>query len=486
MWKGTPDEKQKLKTIAAFALQLSKAESVVPEVAHCLQLMRLISRDALYLNNLKEEYLPALQGSPQKLGRIGEVLESASQSVDEVYELLRKYRHQANTNGSSVSLPIVWLTSDLDAFAVGSKGLQTEHQTILNEISYLRNYRHTKTVPQGIPPAQRYFENVELLRSLMGHGPSHSATQSIEVPQKPSEDADQAPNNMQDIPKPVSKRATESMNDGDAKQNPDSVLGMIPELPANDETWSNLGGKWSSREDINRQYPPMSSSPSQTMVGLLALFQQPAPVPSQSKSPILITATRINSPSIASDSGSATGSSPPVLPAITSTSSLESLCSFKSDPSSLRTAPALNHESSVTPQTNSERLRTKSFGPGPCLSTATVARTAHPETVTVARHRGLSQLFIYRPQSSSISKRVGRMTHHELEGSSTASLDSTVVKVSVSTGHTSSDSSENRDEFQIPTVSDEPTADGTGRHRVDSAAWQRRTELLQMSSVTSR
>lgn len=170
MWAATDIKSiQKVGTIADSARWLAKAENVPEEIAHCLQLIQVISRDTKYLVELRNEHYSVLQSTPREFNRIDEILNSAAESLGDVDRLLERYRDQVDNKGSTPSLPVLWLLSDSETFSIRARNLQTQHQTILSEINHLRSYRLISPVMQmASQTVQHQFENLDLLKSLMG------------------------------------------------------------------------------------------------------------------------------------------------------------------------------------------------------------------------------------------------------------------------------------------------------------------------------
>jgi hypothetical protein len=168
MFAGDSRSIQKVNTVSDSARLLAGTENVPGEIAHCLQLIQLISRDAKYLVELRDENYQALQNTPRELHRINDIITSATQSLADVDLLLEKYRNQAHGSRSQQSLSITWLLGDSVTFSLRSRNLQTQHQTVLYEINHLKMQGMIDPMVQSMSKMEQQFENLDLLKSLLG------------------------------------------------------------------------------------------------------------------------------------------------------------------------------------------------------------------------------------------------------------------------------------------------------------------------------
>ncbi|KAK9414660.1 hypothetical protein SUNI508_10943 [Seiridium unicorne] len=519
---------QKVSTIADSARWLAKADNVPGEIAHCLQLIQVISRDTKYLVELRDENYSTLQSTPREFNRINEIIESAAQSLADVDRLLEKYRAQAEDKGKRLSLPVIWLLSDSETFSLRARNLQTQHQTVLNEINHLRSYRMLNPVMQMAGKAElRQFENLDLIKSLMGGKASNK--ESIPKPnvqqrttlshQPKSMDYDVMGRPIQ----PYSHRGEK--NAAQVPHCPEPILAELPSNPivrpsfhphgssflspnahqnesrisisSDTQADSSQLGRAHSQESDSRggsSQVPDTPPAAQMATGLMALFRKPirlgekppsAP-PRQSFSVKSIETAEI--PPQRSSVGSA------LPPTLSSMPSSVSLMSHHSDPSGTQ---KLDSQATFEMHNPSYiRPRTQSFGPGPPRSSAPEVAQGGPIRT---HHRGPSQLFVYRPRSSAAPPSLDRASLisenpiYELDGSSTPSQVSLATSGVQPTyppsndyrqhqSHSSRSGSEAQSSQSSPPMLSPPSVHGApvvGRDRADSAAWRRRTELFQ-------
>ncbi|KAK9794155.1 hypothetical protein AB5N19_04457 [Seiridium cardinale] len=521
---------QKVSTIADSARWLAKADNVPEEIAHCLQLIQVISRDANYLVELRDENYSILQSTPREFNRINEIIGSAAQSLADVDRLLEKYRAQAEDKGKRLSLPVIWLLSDSETFSLRARNLQTQHQTVLNEINHLRSYRMLNPVMQMAGKAElRQFENLDLIKSLMGGKASNK--ESIQKPnvqqrtvlshQPKSMDYDVMGRPIQ----PYSHRSEK--NAAKVPHCPEPILAELPSDPIvrpsihpygssflspnahqNGSRLSISSDTQADSSQLSRAHSQESDSrggssqvpdnlpAAQLATGLMALFQKPirlgekppsAP-PRQSLSVKSIETAEI--PPQRSSVGSA------LPPTLSSMPSSVSLMSHRSDPSGTQGADLDSQATFEMHSPSYIRPRTQSFGPGPPRSSAPEVAQGRPIRT---HHRGLSQLFVYRPRSSVASPSLDRASIisenpiYELDGSSTPSQVSLATSSVQPTyppnndyrqlqSRSSRSGSEEQSSLSSPPMLSPSSVHGvpvSGRDRADSAAWRRRTELFQ-------
>ena len=163
---------RRVSSIAKSAVYLVRAQNVPAEIGHCLQLVQVVHQDAQYLAELRDENSERLESSPRELARIDRIIETLSLSLSDIDGLMDKYKYSDDVKANA---SILWVNSDAESFKIRLANLQTQHATLLSEISHLKMM---SLVNLSINGADRHFENVHLLNSLVGGGKASRSSTS--------------------------------------------------------------------------------------------------------------------------------------------------------------------------------------------------------------------------------------------------------------------------------------------------------------------
>ncbi|ORY68541.1 uncharacterized protein BCR38DRAFT_423532 [Pseudomassariella vexata] len=538
MFAGHSTSSQRFNSIANSLRWLARAENVPDEIQHCLQLIPLVSRDAHHLCDLRNENLAVLRSTPSELHRINDLLATCARSLADVESMLEKYRPQEYEGKVQASSTITWMLADSKTFAVRSRNLQIHHQNVLNEISHLKMYRMMDPMLQMAEKADRQFENLDLLKGLFGNNGKTSTTDihapqlCRESPTTKSEPTSQAFDIMEHPVKSTSQFAPASEppvpeNSSDSLSQPPPYAPLRPSIVEPKKTASkapSIGSNDSSRprmpstpkavaaelprSPVHQTRNELSVAPrsysmpiSQPGSGLKSLFQAPVPLalPSPDQSP----PSRPNPTKHRSLGAFPT----PVVSPMSSMASLQSEASIPTAAYQIL-APTLETARQISKQELPyQRLRPQSFStakvPSP-LQTVDDDDAQNSKPVPQGRHRGLSQLFVYRPRPIPDQQTAQNSEAHtpndlilfELEGSNPDYVQATEIRIKRAQHERNAEESRSRlgsdasasqaslvSQRSDTTTSSVAEVAASRRDEIDAAAWQRRTQLFQVPQM---
>ncbi|RMJ17842.1 hypothetical protein CDV36_002531 [Fusarium kuroshium] len=178
------------------------------QVRRSLELVRTCDRDLQHLISLRDEHLDILERKPIELERINCIIEDAHKGLLEVGRIVEKCRPEANKGRLPFARRGRWVLFDSKEFNSQVPVINSHHQAVLAEVTFLRQIAlHTPAPAQDqvantdtkfVQKKRVGIDNVNLLGSLMGRRPA--ARHPMPVPQAPPADLAVDPHNSQSTP----------------------------------------------------------------------------------------------------------------------------------------------------------------------------------------------------------------------------------------------------------------------------------------------